>query len=149
MNDAVNGVKGRRIVAASWVGTALFTLTSALGVAIDAFRPVSFVVDLVLFLAGCVMFFWAYAIAVGRSRTDAIGIGGLYFLAGETAPRKVRRSLMASFVLEIAVALVAASLALYTSVAFGILTPIYGLAAMGLWGARHGSFDPRGTSAGR
>ncbi|HEX2850917.1 MAG TPA: hypothetical protein VHN98_10205 [Acidimicrobiales bacterium] len=140
---------GGRIALASWAGTAAFTLTSLLGVVVAALRPVAFAVATVLFLAGCVLFFWAYAIAVGRSRTDAIGIGGLYFLAGDTAPAAVRRSLGASLAVQIVVAIVTASLALYTSLAFGILVPVYGLGAMGLWGARHGSFEPRADERGR
>ena len=40
------------------------------------------IVSLVLFAVGMVVFVWAYAVAVGRSRTDLIGIGGLFFLAG-------------------------------------------------------------------
>jgi hypothetical protein len=36
--------------------------------------------------------------------------------------------------------------------AFGILTPLYGLGIAGLWGARHGTFAPRrptGADGGR
>lgn len=134
---------GRRIVVCSWVGTALFVVVAAVAVTVEALAAVAVLVDLVLFGAGSVVFLWAYAVAIARSRTDAIGIGGLYFLAGEVAPAAVRRHLMASFAVEIVVALVAASLRPFTSVAFAILVPVYGLGMAGLWGARHGRFGPR------
>ncbi len=140
---------GGRIVTSSWVGTAAFTVTSALGVAVDAARAAALVVALALFLAGCVLFLWAYAVAVGRSRTHEIGIGGLYFLAGDTAPPAVRWPLWISFAVQVAVALATASLALYTSLAFGVLAPVYGLGLMGLWAARYGSFGPRAEPSER
>jgi hypothetical protein len=31
----------------------------------------------------------------------------------------------------------------FTSLAFGVLSPLFGLAMAGLWGARHGSFGAR------
>lgn len=134
---------GRRIVTWSWVGTVAFAVTSVVGVVADSTRVVALVVALALFVAGCVLFLWAYAVAISRSRTHEIGIGGLYFLAGETAPPAVRWPLWISFGVQVAVALATASLALYTSLAFGILAPVYGLGLMGLWAARHGSFGPR------
>jgi hypothetical protein len=85
---------------------------------------------------------WAYAVAVGRSRTDLIGIGGLFFLAG-SAPRSVQRPLIASLVAEVVIAGVTASTRIYTPLAFGVLVPMYGLGLMGLWGARFGTFPPR------
>jgi hypothetical protein len=100
------------------------------------------IVSLVLFALGTVAFLAAYARAIGRSRYEAIGMGGLFFLAG-SAPRSVRVQLMASFVIQIAVAFLSASLRIYTPVAFGLLVPMYGLGLMGLWGARHGTFEPR------
>jgi hypothetical protein len=131
------------IVRASWAGTAVFAAAEAAGVASDAARPFTLGVNTLLFLAGVVIFFWAYAVADGRSRTDNIGIGGLFFLAGDTAPKPVRRTLLASLVLELVVAFGAAALRPFTSLAFGVLSPLYALALTGLWGARNGTFGPR------
>jgi hypothetical protein len=103
--------------------------------------PTAFVSG-VLFLVGCVTFFWAYGVAVARSRNDLIGIGGLYFLVG-TAPKIVRFRLRLSLGLEIAAALVSSSIRPFTPMAFGFLAPVFGLGTMGLWGARHGTFEPR------
>lgn len=131
------------IVRASWLGTVAFAIAEAAGVASDAARPFTLAVNGALFVSGIGLFFWAYAVAVGRSRTDEIGIGGLFFLAGETAPKVVQRQLLASLGAELAVALAAAAARPFTSLAFGVLTPLYGLSLTGLWGAKRGSFATR------
>ncbi|MFQ5558020.1 MAG: hypothetical protein ACE5GB_11005 [Acidimicrobiales bacterium] len=133
---------GGALIAWSWRGTGLFVVTASAATMAEGARLLAAVVALVLFGFGCVVFLWAFALAVARSRTDAIGMGGLYFLSG-SAPPTVRRSLMASLVLEVIVALVTASIRVFTSLAFGILVPMYGLGLAGLWGARHGRFDRR------
>ena len=160
------------IIKASWVGTALFAVT-AIAAAIDphVFAGVALAVSLVLFLVGCVIFFAAFLYAVGRSREVEIGIGGLYFLAG-TAPRPVQLHLLGSLGTEVVVAFATASARPFTSLAFGMLVPVYGLGSYadvhpllarplvallrsevwpflglcGLWGARHGTFAPRVTT---
>src|SRR5688572_7911839 len=53
------------------------------------------------FVIGVVAFLWAYAIAVGRSRQDLIGVGGLYFLTGDVAPRRERNWLRGLLVVQI------------------------------------------------
>lgn len=139
---------GRGIIQASWAGTAVFTVSAVLAaIWPDTFRIAAATIALVLFGAGCVVFLWAYAIAVGRSRRDAIGIGGLYFLA-DSAPKQVQRTLMLSFAVQIVVSLATAGVRPFTSLAFGTLVPVYGLGLAGLWGARHGRFAPRRPEAG-
>lgn len=134
---------GSGIVTLSWAGTGVFVAVGTIATLLpdEAARPAA-VVDGVLFALGVVAFLWAYAIAVGRSRTDAIGIGGLYFLAG-SAPKAIRFRLLAALGAQVVVAVVTASIRPYTSVAFGILVPMFGLGLAGLWGARHGEFPPR------
>jgi hypothetical protein len=145
---------GEGILQLSWAGTALFAVPAVAATVVDALLVPVAVVSGVLFAAGLVAFFAAYAIAVNRSRTDAIGMGGLYFLAG-LAPSRVRRHLMGSFAVELVVATVTASVGLSSApaeannlLAFGFLTPLYGLGLAGLWGARHGTFPPRHGEAG-
>jgi len=134
---------GGRIVLASRVGTAVFVVTAVAAVIDrDTFGLVAVAVDLVLFLVGCVVFLWAFGVAVGRSRTDAIGIGGLYFLQG-SAPKPIQVALLVPFAVQVGVALVAAGLKPFTSLAFGVLVPMFGLAQAGLWGARYGHFGSR------
>lgn len=135
-----------RLVRASWAGTVIYTVAAVVGtIWIDAVL-LTVVVSLVLFAIGTVAFLAAYLAAIGRSRYDAIGMGGLFFLAG-SAPQAIRRSMLLSFGLEIVVAFVTASLRIYTPVAFGLLVPMYGLGLMGLWGARFGDFPPREVPA--
>jgi len=127
----------------SWGGTGVFVVVAVTAVVVDAVRPLAVAVSLVLFALGTAAFLWSYAVAINRSRTDAIGIGGLYFLAGDTAPADVRRSMMASLAVQTIVALATASARPFTSLAFGILVPVFGLGLAGLWGARYGIFEPR------
>ena len=136
--------QGRQLVVAAWIGTAVFVVTALVAVFVPAARIVSAVVALVLFGVGCVAFLMAYARAVDRSRTEEIGIGGLYFLAG-SAPRGVRLHLMGATAIQTVIAFATASLRPFTALAFGILVPMFGLGVAGLWAARFGEF-PRRTS---
>lgn len=126
----------------SVMGTALFLVTGVIAT-IDVDRPQVFVaVSLMEFAVGTVVFAWAFLRAVGRSRTETIGIGGLFFAAG-SAPRPVQTVLIGSFVVQTVAAIVFASIRLYTSVAFGVLAPMWSLGFTGLWVASHGTFPPR------
>jgi hypothetical protein len=135
--------EGEGIVRASWLGTAAFGVTSGLGAVLPAFDIVALAVALLLFAAGTAAFAAAYVRAVSRSRTDRIGVPALFFLEGSVAPRPVRRLLMGSFLAELLVAVAVAAVRPNTSLAFGILVPVYGLSLAGLWGARHGAFPER------
>ena len=135
---------------ASWAGTAVFAATAIAAALTRTARIPAVVVAACLFVAGIGIFFWAYAIAVGRSRTDAIGIGGLFFLAGkDTAPApEDKRHLLGSLATQTAVGLATAGARPFTTLAFGVLVPLYGLALTGLYGARHGRFGPRPAKLG-
>jgi hypothetical protein len=138
------GVKGRRIIQADIVGTALFTVVSVVEVIVmDWTRPVGVAVDLGLFAIGCVTFLGAYAIAVNRSRTDEIGVASLYFLTNNVAPKPVRHRMWAALAVQCVVAVTAASVRPFTTAAFCVLVPMFGLGLNGLWAARHGSFGAR------
>jgi hypothetical protein len=132
-----------RLVWVSWLGTGALALTAVpAAVAPGLFVGVAVIVSLVLFTVGVVAFAWAYLVAIGRSRTDLLGMGGLFFLAG-SAPRSVQRNLVGSFIIEVVLALATASARPFTPVAFAILAPMYGLGVMGLWGAKFGTFPLR------
>jgi hypothetical protein len=133
---------GMAIRRASWWGTAVFSVTALAAVLVPDLEAVAFAVSVALFVAGCVLFAAAYLRAVGRSRTDQIGVINVYLLAG-SAPAPVRSSLLGSLAVEVVVALGAAIARPYTSLAAGTLVPVYGLALCGLWAARHGTFPPR------
>lgn len=130
------------LTAATW-GTVAFVVVAVAGAARrSSFSAAVVGVSLVLFAAGCGAFLWAYATAVGRSRTEEIGMGGLFFLAG-SAPRPVQRHLLAALAVQTVVAVATAALHPFTSQAFVILAPMYGLGMAGLWAARHGEFAAR------
>lgn len=133
------------IIRASWAGTVVFAVAAVAAVFEPRAMVLAAAVSLLLFATGIGVFFWAFAVAVARSRTDAIGIGGLFFLAGRTtAPKPVKTALLASLATQIVIALATAGARPFTSLAFGVLVPLYGLALTGLWGARNGRFSPRG-----
>ena len=52
-------------------------------------------------------------------------------------------TLVGSLVAQAAIAATAAALRPFTSVAFAVLAPMWGLGLAGQWGARHGHFAPR------
>jgi hypothetical protein len=134
---------GSRIITASLIGTGLFTVV-ATGAAIwpATLDLVAFVVSVVLFAIGVVLFVLAYGVAVVRSREEEIAVTSLFFLAG-SAPARVRWQLLGSIGVEVVVAAVTAAVRPFTSLAAGVLVPVYGLGLSGLWGARSGRFPPR------
>jgi hypothetical protein len=138
-----DGVPGRWIIAASWTCTAVFAL-AAVPALIDPQDAVAvfFAVSVVLFVAGCALFMVDLVLAAARSRDDAMGIGGLFFLAG-SAPTGVQRHLLGSLAVQVVVAVGAAALDPFTPLAFGTLVPTIGLAFCGLWAVRHGLFPAR------
>jgi hypothetical protein len=148
--------RGDAIIRASWIGTVLYTAVAIITTATASFVLPLIVVTSALFLVGMVAFLVAYVIAIGRSREVLIGMGGLFFLAGDTAPARVRRQLMASFAAQVAGATVSASVGVArfpadatNPLAYGFLTSLFGLSMAGLWGARYGSFAPRPPDAPR
>ena len=129
------------------------TIVLAVGAAAAAVWPDTLavpyaVIGIAAFLAGCGIFLWSYAIAVGRSRDEVLSVIGIYFLAG-AAPAGIRRRLIGLLLAQCVIVVAAASLQPYTAVAFGVLAPMLGLALMGLWGARFGTFPERVDERGR
>ncbi len=136
---------GAGIVHVAWAGTGLFVAAAVTGAVVPhPFRGTAVVVSALLFGVGLAAFFWAYAVAVSRSRYDDVSIGGVYFLVG-SAPRLVRVRLGIALAVQIAVAAATAAFRPFTSQAFVVLAPLFGLGLMGVWGARHGEFPPRGA----
>ena len=133
------GYDGQRIVVTSWAGVALFFLTAvpaAAGVA--GFDVAALVVDVLLFLAGIVVFLWGFAVALARNaQGDDIVVSSLFLIQGPV-PRPVRRHLFAALAVSVVIAG-----ATGTTDAFGVLVPMFPLGLIGFWGARHGAFPPR------
>ena len=134
---------GGGLVNATFVGTGALVATSAAAVSPGTFGAVHAALSIGLFLIGTGALLWAYALGVSRSRTELVTVPGLFFLAGDVAPRATRRALRIATAVEIVAVVLAASIRPYTEVAFGVLAPMFGLGMMGVWGGRHGEFPPR------
>ena len=137
-----------RVIAASWIGTALFAVTAVGDVITASLKWPAFIVAVGMFVVGTGVFIGALAIAAGRSRQYEIGMGGLFFLQG-SARRDIQFQLLGSLGAQVVIAFATAGAKPYTTLAFGILAPIYGLGLTGLWAARHGTFGPRVASPKR
>lgn len=138
-----DAVPGRAIIVVSWLATLAFVaVTVPAMIDPDAAIEAFFAVSVTLFLAGCALFALVLVLAAARSREDAMGIGGLFFLAG-SAPRSVQWHLLGALSVQTVLAIVAAAVRPFTPLAFGTLVPTLGLALCGLWTVRHGLFDSR------
>jgi hypothetical protein len=133
---------GRSIVIVSWAALALFVVTIVPDVSgWHALDGAAAVVALALFLISLPIWLYAFGLGVVRSaRGEAIGIGGLFFLVG-SAPADVRRWLLGALGLSVVVAFATA-----WANAFAALEPMFPLALVGLWSARHGTFPPRAVA---
>jgi hypothetical protein len=124
-------------------GTLAFTITAVAATFVEgAVRAIALIVAIALFALGVAAFTWAYAVAVQRSRHDEILLPGLFFLSG-SVDKAVQRRVLALVVVQIAVGLGTASIRPYSTLAFGILVPMFGVGLTGLWGAKLGTFAPR------
>lgn len=130
------------LIRLSWYATAAFGFTATAALGAPFMRGVAAVVAVAMFAGGTFAMGAALVIAAGRSRTEAIGIGGLFFLQ-DSAPDVVRRQLLGSLVVQVAVGLATAAARPYTASALGVLAPVAGLGLAGLWAARLGTFGPR------
>lgn len=142
-------VAGAGLVRAAIAGAALFAASTLLALVVRALDVIALTIALGLFVLGVATFAVSLVVAASRSRRDQLGVLAMYFLEGGVAPRPVRRTLLGAFAVEVVVAATAAAARPNTSLAFGVLAPVYGLAVAGLWGARHGHFPARsGTGPG-
>ncbi len=137
---------------ANLIGTVLFTL-SAVGAAITyggTERAVAAAIALALFFTGIVAFAWSFWNAVQRSRTEQVAVTQLYLLLGDVAPSSVRRPMLAAVAVQFGVGLATAigranapDGSPGTSLAFGVLVPLFGFGLNGLWAAFHGEYRER------
>ncbi len=140
------------IVLADVVGTFAFAVTAVFAAVVfsTAAQWVGAVTAMALFAVGVFAFLWSFWTAVQRSRGEQIGVLQMYLLLGPPTPSTTRRVMLAMLGIQIVVAL---STALArseaedgtpgTSLAVGILVPMFGLGLNGLWCAFHGVFPPR------
>jgi hypothetical protein len=135
---------GAAVRRAAWAGTAVFVVTAVAGaVAPSTFDAVALAVAVALFAGGCAVFFWAFFLVAGRSRTESIELAQVWFLTGAPTPAEVRRSLLGALAVQVVAGVATAAARPYTSLAAGVLVPMWGLGLCGLWAARHARFPPR------
>lgn len=145
---SLRDVPGAEVVRVDVAGTTVFLVTAAAAVASDGFLRDLFVgISLVLFGVGTVVMFVGLLRAIGRSRYEAISVADLFLLT--SAPDPIRWWLHSCLTAQIVGSLVAAGIRPFTGVAFGILVPVFGLAASGWWSARYGTFGERGGTGGQ
>jgi hypothetical protein len=134
---------GRSIVLASYITLGVFVVTIVPDAAgLHAFDDLASITALGLFLAAIPIWIYAFGLAVVRSgRGDDVTLASLFFLSG-SAPNEVRRPLLAVVAVSIAVAAATA-----WANPFSTLEPMLPLAFLPLWGARHGTFPARATTA--
>jgi hypothetical protein len=143
---------GDVIVLADVVGTLAFSVTAITAAVVfsTAAQWVGAITAMSLFAIGVFTFLWSFWNAVQRSRQEHIGVMQMYLLLGDPTPTRVRRIMLAMLIIQCTVAL-ATALARSesedgspgTSLAVGILVPMFGLGLNGLWCAFHGVFPPR------
>ena len=133
---------GGRIIAASWIGNAIFAATAIPAAAgVEALDAAAIGVALGLFAISLGVWCWAFAIALARTtRGDDVVVGSLFLLQGPV-PRRVRAHLFGSLSVCLVITAVTAA-----AEPFGVLVPMLPLGLAGLWGARHGTYPPRRPS---
>lgn len=136
------------------IGTALFVVSASLSAVFftPVLRTLGVAVALLLFATGIASFIWGYFTAVQRSRCENISVASLFFLSGNVADRKIRWLMNGCLAIQALCGLIT-SLARTTTagsqgstLAFGVLVPLFGMGINGLWASRHGSFEARADS---
>jgi len=152
-------VNGSTILRLDLIGTVLFVGSALLAtIVFDGFaRTQGVAVSLAMFAVGVVVFLLGYWRAVQRSRHDSMSVTELYFLVGPHIDRKVSRLMNSLLGVQVLVAVATALIRSSTpasdgsqtpgsTLAFGILVPVFGLGLNGLWASTHGRFPPRPPS---
>lgn len=132
------------------LGTAAFVIsaTAAAVVFTPIFRTIGAVVALVLFAIGVASFIWGFFTAVQRSRYDNISVASLFLFFGAVSSNRVRRLMNGCLFTQGLCGLLTALARTSTdgrsgsTLAFGVLVPLFGLGLNGLWSSRHGLFSP-------
>jgi hypothetical protein len=144
------------VVRMNIIGTVVFTMSAVLAsIVFDGFFKVQgVVVSLFLFGVGVIVFLWGYWRALQRSRRDVMSVTELYFLVGPYVDKRTSRIMNSLLAIQVVVAVVTALVRSSTpaadgtstpgsTLAFGVLVPMFGLSLNGLWSSVHGRFPPR------
>ena len=150
--DQPTRAAGDVIVLANVVGTVAFVITATTAAIVfsTASQWVGAITAMGLFAIGVFAFLWSFYNAVQRSREEEISVTQVYLLLGTPTPPRVRWPMLAMLLVQCVTAM-ATALARPdgpegspgSSLAVGILVPMFGIGMNGLWGAFHGVFGPR------
>ncbi len=144
--------EGDIIVFANVVGTFAFVVTAVTAAVVFSTPSqwVGAITAMALFAVGVFAFIWSFFNAVQRSREEQISVTQVYLLLGPPTPARVRRIMLSMLVVQSVVGLVTAVARSEaedgspgTSLAVGVLVPMFGIGLNGLWCAFHGVFPPR------
>lgn len=150
--SSASPTRGSVIVQTNVAVTVLFVLTASVASITygGTARAVAAAVALGMFFAGIAAFVWSFWNAVQRSRGEQVAVTQLYLLFGTVAPSSVRRVMLGALAVQFAVGLgtaVARATAPDgspgTSLALGVLAPLFGFGLNGLWAAFHGEYLER------
>lgn len=133
---------GGWVVRAAWAGVATQAVAAAVAVATQLGRGPHVVACTLLLLGGLAAMAAAFVRAVGRSRDELVDVAGLFLLLG-SAPRRTRWWLWGSVAAQTAIGVAAAAARPYSSLAFGVLAPLWAYGLTVLWNAAYGAFPPR------
>jgi hypothetical protein len=152
-------MNGSAIVRLNVVGTLVFIGSSLIATIVfdGVAKTQGVVVSLALFGSGVVFFLWGYWRAVQRSRHDSMSVTELYFLVGPHVDRPVSRVMNSLLGVQVVFAVATAIARSSTpasdgtqtpgsTLAFGVLVPVFGLGLNGMWASAHGRFPPRAVS---
>ncbi|MEO1058402.1 MAG: hypothetical protein AAFY28_15960 [Actinomycetota bacterium] len=141
--------RGDVIVMANAIGTAAFVVTALTAAIVfsTAAQWVGAITAMSLFAVGVFTFLWAFYNAAQRSRVEQLSVMQLFFLVGPPTPPRIRRIMNLLLLVQV-VAGLGTALARPngpdgspgSSLAVGILVPMFGLGLNGLWAAFHGDF---------
>lgn len=144
--------QGRLIVRADLIGTILFVVTAVFAASVFSTTAqwVGAVTAMALFAVGVFAFLWGFWNAIQRSRGEEVSVTQLFLLFGAGTPSRVRRTMLLLLGVQVVAAFATAVWRLDgpdgnpgSSLAVGLLVPMFGLGMNGLWAAYHAEFGPR------
>ena len=140
---------GDVIIAANLIGTFAFAVTAITAAVVfsTASQWVGAITAMALFAIGVFAFLWSFWNVVQRSREEQIAVTQVYLLLGTPTPPRVRVRMLGLLVVQVVVAFATAfgrakdlDGSPGTSLAVGVLVPMFGIGLNGLWAAYHGVF---------
>ncbi|WP_394941485.1 hypothetical protein [uncultured Ilumatobacter sp.] len=144
--------QGELIVRGNVIGTAIFVATAVFAAAVftTTAQWVGASIAMALFAVGVFAFLWGFWNAVQRSRDEEVSVTQLYMLLGAGTPKKVRRTMLLMLCIQVVAAFGTAIWRIDgpdgspgSSLAVGLLVPMFGLGLNGLWAAYHAEFGKR------